>query len=373
MNYGAGELSEAVIAYLQSNSSSSSSSSRGGGGGGGESYADVAEAYAVPVSTLKAHVAAISCGGQLKRPGRPSVLAADDEAWLTKWAKHCASVNMPLGKRDILKAAAQIAERRAADGDKRQRSFAGLDGKPGKNWYRNFMKRAGLRSKHVKRVEPGRPTRAEYEEWLGKLTMLIAEKGLRPNRIFNADESGLDRRYGKRAYVVVEKNKKATMVAAKNTIKDHVTVIATICANGTHLPSLWITKGDGEIKDKHAQEMLDGTMPGSCVVATSNGWVNFPSWSQYLQFFVKNMPRERPATVEDPVLLILDGHRTRFSVRCLQYAMEHGVIVFLLPPHMTDTLQPLDVGIFGPFKVSECECRRCCSVAVRCVHRSHRV
>jgi hypothetical protein len=48
-------------------------------------------------------------------------------------------------------------------------------------------------------------------------------------------------------------------------------------------------------------------------------------------------------------LLILDGHGSHETITIIDLAAEYNIIVLLLPPHTTHKLQPLDVGIFGPF------------------------
>ena len=50
-----------------------------------------------------------------------------------------------------------------------------------------------------------------------------------------------------------------------------------------------------------------------------------------------------------PILLIYDGHGSHEKYKLLRLAKKHNIILFSLPPHTTHKLQPLDVGIFGPF------------------------
>ena len=45
-------------------------------------------------------------------------------------------------------------------------------------------------------------------------------------------------------------------------------------------------------------------------------------------------------------LLFLDGH----SSQCHQYAWDHDVIIFCLPPHTKHECQPLHSSLFGPLK-----------------------
>jgi len=49
-------------------------------------------------------------------------------------------------------------------------------------------------------------------------------------------------------------------------------------------------------------------------------------------------------------LLVLDGHGSHETSEIIRLAEANNIIVFCLPPHTTHKLQPLDVGVFGPFQ-----------------------
>ena len=51
-----------------------------------------------------------------------------------------------------------------------------------------------------------------------------------------------------------------------------------------------------------------------------------------------------------PVLLLLDGHSSHFSLEAIKFAAENEFILFCLPPHTTHVAQPLDVSFFAPLK-----------------------
>ncbi|KAJ8913070.1 hypothetical protein NQ315_006571 [Exocentrus adspersus] len=55
-------------------------------------------------------------------------------------------------------------------------------------------------------------------------------------------------------------------------------------------------------------------------------------------------------TKENKVLLILDNHESHISVNAITVCRERGIVLLTVPPHTTNKLQPLDVGINGPFK-----------------------
>ena len=48
--------------------------------------------------------------------------------------------------------------------------------------------------------------------------------------------------------------------------------------------------------------------------------------------------------------MLYDEHRSHVSLTLSDWARRNNVILFVLPPHTSHLTQPLDVGIFGPFK-----------------------
>ena len=56
--------------------------------------------------------------------------------------------------------------------------------------------------------------------------------------------------------------------------------------------------------------------------------------------------------------MLYDRHKSHAQLTLTDWAKQHNVILFVLPPHSIHLTQPLDVGIFGPFKCMynhECE------------------
>ena len=49
-------------------------------------------------------------------------------------------------------------------------------------------------------------------------------------------------------------------------------------------------------------------------------------------------------------LLIVDGHASHMSTEMIKFTRARKIICLCLPPHSTNLLQPLDVGVFGPLK-----------------------
>jgi len=51
-----------------------------------------------------------------------------------------------------------------------------------------------------------------------------------------------------------------------------------------------------------------------------------------------------------PLLLLLDGHSTRYQPDVIQFPREHNIIMLRLPPHPSHESQLLDCGVFMPLK-----------------------
>src|SRR5436190_15814504 len=62
------------------------------------------------------------------------------------------------------------------------------------------------------------------------------------------------------------------------------------------------------------------------------------------------MPSVKEKANDRKCLLLCDGHDSHISAKFILDCIENNIILFLLPPHSSHLLQPLDVGIFGPLK-----------------------
>ena len=58
------------------------------------------------------------------------------------------------------------------------------------------------------------------------------------------------------------------------------------------------------------------------------------------------------------MLVLFDGHKSHVNLALHEWGRENNVIFFVLPPHTSHLLQPLDVGCFAPLKAEyyrECQ------------------
>ncbi|KAI5822183.1 CENP-B protein, partial [Schizophyllum commune Tattone D] len=148
---------------------------------------------------------------------------------------------------------------------------------------------------------------------------------------------------GQREHVVV--GAKSTGRAHQQTggSRENVTVIATICADGTALPPTVIFKGKGY---QVSWGMQDNPLRAS-IGYSLRGWTNGEigvAWIKEFDRLTKDKAAGRPR------LLLLDGHNSHYTRGFLEHARKHNIRVICYPAHTTHVLQGLDVVIFGPLK-----------------------
>lgn len=91
--------------------------------------------------------------------------------------------------------------------------------------------------------------------------------------------------------------------------------------------------------------MLMGA-PENSRLAHSSGWMTKENFVKVLLHFITHSG----ASKENPCLLLLDNHQSHVNLDIIQLAKENGVHLLTFPPHFSHRLQPLDVGVYGPFK-----------------------
>jgi hypothetical protein len=123
-----------------------------------------------------------------------------------------------------------------------------------------------------------------------------------------------------------------------------VTIIETIIADGREpLPPFIITPGK-KIMDNWIREELVGTEQIAC---SPTGYTNNEIAIQYLDHCIKHSH----AGINKPwKILLLDGHESHHTDLFKLKAAENHIKLFWFPSHLTHALQPLDVGIFRPWK-----------------------
>ena len=298
--------------------------------------------YDVPRGTVARHVAYYKRTGQRLKigEGRPTYLSHDEGALLVSIIQARAEAGFPMDKsklRDL------IAECLPNVGKESYFSH----GRPGQDWYNNFMHRwrSELSVRKPELLTLSRAlacNKAVVDAWFSILGNKLTQLGLRdhPSQIFNCDESGLCTNLGM-SKIITKRGSKNPVQVIPGSGKEQFTVLALANASGIHYPPFVVFTG------KNLYDVwMSGGPKGALYGTSENGWMDtnlFASW--FKQGFIKwtaGLPR--------PLLLIYDGHMSHISLEVVDVAIKNQVHLLCLPPHCSHLLQPLDVGVFKPLK-----------------------
>jgi len=126
-----------------------------------------------------------------------------------------------------------------------------------------------------------------------------------------------------------------------------ITVVMTVSATRHALPPDYIFS-----KAKFNDTLMIGAPFGSLGLVNSptSAWIHSMLFVKILEY-IKKYSR---CSNEEKIILLMDNHESHCSFEAVKYAKENKInkriILVTFPPHSTHRLQPLDVGIFGPFK-----------------------
>jgi hypothetical protein len=127
-----------------------------------------------------------------------------------------------------------------------------------------------------------------------------------------------------------------------------VTLLATVCADGTALPPGIIYQSDNSTLQAPWVAEIDTEKRNYFISSSPSGWTNSELGLAWLEQVFERCTKQKARLGRDWHLLILDGHGSHLTFEFLEYCEAHRILVSVFPPHSTHTLQPLDVVCFKP-------------------------
>ena len=155
-----------------------------------------------------------------------------------------------------------------------------------------------------------------------------------PESIYNMDETGVP--LCPRPPKIIAKKGQNKVRYRTSGQKSQITVLACGSATG-HVQPPFIVFAAKQVSPLWTVDEVNG----SRFAVSDNGWVDQELFNFWLtNHFLPNASSRRP------LLLLLDGHSSHFEPYSIQFAREHDVVIFCLPPHATHECQPLDCSFF---------------------------
>lgn len=309
----------------------------------GEKISVAATKYAVPRITLRNKITGkspIDCN-----LGPATVLAYEEERLLVRWIKFMAEKHFPVTKDQLLDSVQKIISEKDLD------SCPFTNNRPGKKWFSAFLNRhPDVSERTAQNLSKAREevTEDDILGWFHVIKGYLEKNGLLeaindPQRIFNGDESAfyLQPKAGR---VIVRKGEK-NVYAASGDEKENLTVLITGNAAGILAPPMIV----------YAYERLPAVIANSvpkdwCIGRSDSGWMCAKTFYEYITNVFN--PWIEKNNIPKPVILFLDGHRSHMTLHLSNFCKDNGIEVISLYPNSTHLLQPMDVAVFRPLKLS---------------------
>jgi DDE superfamily endonuclease len=171
------------------------------------------------------------------------------------------------------------------------------------------------------------------------------------HNMYNMDEKGfligvLNK--SKRIYTKSEAVRGKLLGAGQDGNREWITVIASICADGTSLPPGLIYQAiSGNLQDSWLQD-FNPKQHRVFFSSTATGWTNNEMGFSWLTTLFDVETKKKAGNGRFWRLLILDGHGSHINMNFLDWCHKHRILVAAFPSHSTHRLQPLDVSLFSP-------------------------
>lgn len=214
----------------------------------------------------------------------------------------------------------------------------------GEDWAKGFLKRnPSLSLRKPENTSMARNinfNQANIDIFFHKLKGVMGKYKFPPSMIINVDESCLNTVMPSPNVIAATGTKQVGQVSSAER-GESVTFVGAVSADGRALPPIFLVK---RVREKPSR--LNGAPDGSIELRNSSGWMTKEEFLQVLN----HIQIHTNCSKDNPILLLLDNHESHCSLTGVLYARENGIIMLTFPPHTTHRLQPLDVGVFGPFK-----------------------
>eukprot|EP00918_Siedleckia_nematoides_P002967 GHVU01006790.1.p1 GENE.GHVU01006790.1~~GHVU01006790.1.p1 ORF type:complete len:420 (+),score=44.21 GHVU01006790.1:26-1261(+) len=297
----------------------------------------------VPLPTLYFHLRQAKLHRRSQRPFHAKALfTSKEEDDLAANLKRLADMMRPLRPHDIRRVAYRFARQRRKEHNYNRRTKV-----LGRAWFLGFMKRhPELSVRKPQATSLGRAwgfNKESVMHFLDLMDNVVKEYDLHDYSIWNADETGLNVVPEiKRQRYVGRKGVKQFGMLTPGERGRNVTCVCACSAAGSYVPPYFIFP-----VQKVDPTWYDSCGPPGCqATGSKSGWQTAITFRRWLKYFVSVVKCDRSKRV----LLVVDGHKSHEMLECVEEAKAMGVEMVSFPPHTTHRLQPLDVGVFGPFK-----------------------
>ena len=187
----------------------------------------------------------------------------------------------------------------------------------------------------------------KYKLYFDLLQQKITEYDIEPAHTYNIDEKGFaigllgrtKRIFSRRQY-----EKKEVRQARQDGSREWVSLLAAVCADGTALPPGIIFASKNSTIQSHWVADIEAGTHSIHVASSPTGWTNNDIGLAWLEQVFDRYTKAKAR--RSYRLFIVDGHGSHLTQDFIDYCDQNRIILAVLPPYSTQTLQPLDVVCF---------------------------
>jgi hypothetical protein len=195
----------------------------------------------------------------------------------------------------------------------------------GWHWLHSFLKRNNLSLRSPSAARAQGFNREAVGSFFDILKSLQEKHNFPPSRIFNVDETGITTVQSRPSKIIAARGRKQVGPLTSAERGELTTVVICMSASGIFVPPMLIFP-----RVRMKPQFADGTPPGSLSVCHKSGWMQLKLFEKWFDHFVHHTQTSK----SNPVLLILDGHKTHTqNIATIEKARQNGVTILCLPPH----------------------------------------
>lgn len=220
---------------------------------------------------------------------------------------------------------------------------------PSDDWIKAFSKRNDMKKLLSSDMEQGRiemGTTGNIGSWFTETYDPIDLSKYHTSMIANMDESMLQTK--SRMVCIVKRTARHAIISESGN-DEHITIVTAVTTNGDYPPPLFI------FPLKNLPSNIDSMVKSGKmhVSGQESGWIDqtiLKNWVIELSKWIKHRRAMLNLPDNAPFLLFVDSHSSRAHSDILKLFRDNFIDTVTYPSHCSHLLQPLDVGIFGPFK-----------------------
>jgi DDE superfamily endonuclease/Tc5 transposase DNA-binding domain len=213
---------------------------------------------------------------------------------------------------------------------------------PGENWVPRFIQRyqSEIASAYLVGFDMDRKKADNWwliNHYFELLSTKMTQYKYKPENVYNMDEKGFmlgKLQKTRRIFTRAWKDQGKLKGAAQDGSREWITLIGTVCIDGTFLPPALIYGAQsGDIQDKWLQDY--DTVEDCYFASTENGWTSDILGLEWVEKVFDRATKAKARYGRDPRLLILDGHGSYINLPFLEWCNNYNIQVIAFPPYTT--------------------------------------